>query len=241
MLAHKEKRADWGKRDDWRLAQGGFRGSHLLLTAAAALALGALLSLAGITGGGNITSARAAVATVGWSAYILGLFLTGIGFGWTCTVGVLHRSGLVTAALHVFQSGYLLVAIYGRTLPAFDPALLSTLRLASLAAFGVLARGALGRRLSTALAAVAGAGCLKAVLRMAGSAATDSVALDAALVFSFAIALALLARRLRRLEDDWAQRNRGDRRTDFSEFNNPQHHWNRSEDHSTLSCTRSVP
>lgn len=241
MLAQNRKRDDWGRRDNWRLAQGGFRGSHLLLTGAVALALGSLLSLATATAGGSVTAARAALATVGWSAYILGLFLAGTGFGWTSTVGILHRSGLVVAALSVFQSGYLLYAIYGRTLPALDPALLSALRLASLTAFGVLARGAIGRRLSTVLALVAVAGCLKALVRIIRPAAVGSVFLDAALVFSLAVTLSFLARRLRRLEDDWAQHNRGDRRTDFSEFNNPQHQWNRSDDRSALSCARSAP
>lgn len=235
MLAHN------GKRDDWRLAQGGFRGSHLLLAGAVALALGALLSLAGLNAAGGVTASRAAVVTVGWSAYILGLFLVGTGFGWTSMVGVLHRAGLVVAALNVFQAVYLLYAIYGRKLPPLDPAVLSVLRLASLAAFGVMAASAVGRRLSVALVIVAGAGCLKAATRVARPAVAHSVVLDAALVLSLAVTLAFLARRLRRLEDDWARSNRGDRRTDFSEFNNPQHEWNQSDDRSELSCARSVP
>lgn len=235
MLAHN------GKRDDWRLAHGGFRGSHLLLTGAVALALGALLSLAGLGADGGLPASRAAVAHVGWSAYILGLFLVGTGFGWTSTVGVLHRAGLGVAALNVFQAGYLLYVIYGRALPSLDPAVISALRLASLAAFGALAAGAIGRRLTAALTITAGAGCLKAVTRVVRPAAADSLVLDAALLLALAVTLVFLARRLRRLEDDWARRNRGDRRTDFSEFNNPQHQWNRSDDHSGLSCARSVP
>jgi hypothetical protein len=235
MLAHN------GKLDDWRRAQGGFRGSNLLLTGAVALALGALLSLAGLNATGGITASRAAVVTVGWSAYIIGLFLVGTGFGWTSTVGVLHRAGFGLAALNIVQAVYLLYVIYGRTPPALDPAVLSVLRLASLAAFGVMAARAIGRRLSVALVIVSGAGCLKALARVAQPTATSNLFLDAALVLSLAVTLAFLARRLRRLEDDWAQHNRGDRRTDFSEFNNPQHHWNQPDDRSGLSCARSVP
>lgn len=234
MLAHDRN------ADDWGLAHGGFRGSHLLLPGAVALGLGALLSLAGIGHADAASPLRASLVTIGWAAYVLGLILVGLGFAWTCLVGILHRSGVVTALFSLLQASYVLLALSRNTRPALDPAVISTVRLAALAAFALLAARAIGHRLALATAVTAGAGCLKAGARLLSRRHDGSLALDAALVLGLAVALTLLAARLRRLEDEWARRNRGDRRSDFSEFNNPQHRWNRPDDRTGLSCARSV-
>ena len=205
-----------------------------------ALAGAALLSLAGARSPGAGSGSPVTIVAAGWSAYIVGLFLVGLGLAWTATVGILHRSGLAAAALNLLQSGLVLLAICGKARPVADPAAMSAARLAALSAFAILSIGAVGRRLSVALAIVAGAGCLEALSRALRPGAAANATMDAVLVMCLAVTLALLARRLRHLEDDWAGRNRGDRRTDFSEFNNPQHQWNRPDDGPGLSCARSV-
>ena len=227
--------------DGWGEAQAGLRGSHLLLPGAAALGLGALLSLAGIGHPGTATALRAALVTIGWAAYVLGLILVGLGFAWSSSVGILHRSGLAVALLSLAQGAHFLVTLWRDERPALDPAIISLARLALLAAFALLSPRALGRPLARWIAVAAGAGCVKAGLRLAIPGLASPLAVDALLVTGLAAALVAMARRLRRLEDDWARRNRGAPRSDFSQFNNPQHRWNRPDDTSRLSCTRLIP
>ena len=52
----------------------------------------------------------------------------------------------------------------------------------------------------------------------------------ACLLLFMAAAIGVTTRRLRGLEDEWAREHHPGRRTDFSEFNNPEHDWNRPDD-----------
>ena len=48
-----------------------------------------------------------------------------------------------------------------------------------------------------------------------------------AAVFILLAAIVLTARRLRPVEDHWARQHYPGGKSDFSEFNNPQHDWNK--------------
>lgn len=210
--------------DYWRDAQGGFRGSQLLAMGAGLLALGGLISLL------DPWLARALAvrtAELGWLSYILGLGLVGLGFGWTCVPGILPRVGIATAVLHVGQAAYLLVLLYGRNAAPVAPVALTVGRLLSVLVLTIAAADMLGRRCALTLGLVAGASLAKALLRVLGPGLDGGAAIDALFLVLLAGGLWAAAHRLRAVEDDWARRHHPGNRTDFAEFNNPEHDWNK--------------
>lgn len=213
--------------DYWREAQGGFRGSHLLLGGAVLLAVGAVVSLvSGFVG----AAAGPGIVEIGWLAYILGLLLAGLGFGWSGAAGVLPRAALGAAALHLAQSAYLLYILYGRSQPPVSPVALTVGRHVALLLFVAMAARPLGPGPVRALGAAAGLGLAKTLARVLVPAADGGIVLDATLLLFMAAAIGVTTRRLRGLEDEWAREHHPGRRTDFSEFNNPEHDWNRPDD-----------
>lgn len=216
--------------DYWREANGGFRGSNLLGGGAALLALGALLALMGLLVAGPATGSRGIVVVAGWLSYILGLGLVGAGFGWSCIAGILPRSGLAVAVIHVLQAGYLLIMLYGRSQPPVSPVALTVGRLLAVIVFAILAVGALGSRTARILGVAAGLGLAKAMLRVLVPEADGGAGIDAVVLLVMAAAFAVAARRLRRIEDEWARSHHAGGRSDFSEFNNPEHDWNKPEE-----------
>ncbi len=216
---------DHHRIDTWREAHGGFRGSvmlmagALLLGAAASLALGAAAD--GDKGGGLEMAA--------WLVYVLGLGVVGLAFAWTCVPGILPRAGLAAAVLHVAHATYLLVILYGRSTAFLPPVALTGGRLLALAVLAVVAVRQLGRRSALVLGTAAVLGLGKVGLRSVAPRFDGGAVADAALLLLLAAALVVTARRLRRLEDDWARDHHPGGRSDFSEFNNPEHEWNRPE------------
>lgn len=210
--------------DYWREAHGGFRGSRLLQAGAGLLGAGGLLSLAAALAG---RGAGDRLVEAGWVAYLLGLGVTGLGFGWPGLTGILPRVVLGAAALHVAQSAYLLVLLYGRSQPPVAPVALSVGRLAAVLVFVALAAGKLGRLATWALGASSALVLAKIMARLAAPAADGGAVLDATFILLLATAVAVTARRLRVLEDAWGREHDPGRRSDFSEFNNPEHDWNK--------------
>jgi hypothetical protein len=214
--------------DYWREGQCGFRGSSLLSGGGVFLAAGALLALASLGMGGARTDPGADIVVAGWMAYILGLGLVGMGFGWACAAGVLPRLGLAAAALHLAQAAYLLFVLYGRNQLPVSPVALTAGRLLALAVFAAIAANQLGRRSALVLGVAAGLCLAKTLARVFIAGADGGAAADAILLLVLAAAIVVTARRLRRVEDEWARGHHPGGRSDFSEFNNPQHEWNRA-------------
>lgn len=206
--------------DHWREAQGGFRGSHLLLAGALLLMAGALLALLGAAGNDGLVEA-------GWLAYLLGLGVTGLGFGWSGVAGILPRVALAAAALHIAQAAYLLLILYGRAQPPVAPAALTVGRLVAVLAFVAVAAPRLGTRAAWVLGGAAGLALARTLVRVLWPAADGGPVLDATILLVMGTAIAVTGRRLRALEDAWARAHDPGRHSDFSEFNNPQHDWNK--------------
>lgn len=215
--------------DPWRQAEAGFRGSNLLLGGGALLAAGALLALIGLWLGGVQPDSRAGAVVTGWLAYILGLGLVGLGFGWTCIPGILPRAGLAAAVLHLVQAAYLLFLLYGRSGPPISPVVLTAGRLLSLLALAVVAPRQLGERTVAIVCLAAGLSLAKTLLREFVPNTDRGAALDAILLLAQATAIVVTARRLRHLENDWARKHNPGGKSDFSAFNNPEHDWNKSD------------
>lgn len=210
--------------DYWREAHGGFRGSRMLQAGASLLGAGGLLSLGAALAG---PGASDHLVEIGWVAYLLGLGVTGLGFGWSGLLGTLPRVVLGAAALHIAQSAYLLVLLYGRSEPPVAPVALSVGRLAAVIVFVAVAAARLGRLTSWALGGTAGLALAKILARIAAPAADGGAVLDATFILLLATAIAVTARRLGALEDAWGREHDPGRRSDFSEFNNPEHDWNK--------------
>ncbi|MBM4130927.1 hypothetical protein FJ250_07840 [bacterium] len=211
--------------DDWRDAGGGFRGSHLLLAGAALLGGGASLALLGLVGDDWLAEA-------GWLAYLAGLGLTGLGFGWAGVPGILPRFALTVAALHLAQATYLLFILYGGAQPKLAAAVLSVGRLTAVVAFAALAAPRLGARAGVVLGGASGLALARTLARELRPSLDGGPVLDATILLVVATAIAVTGRRLRTLENEWARKHHPGRRSDFSEFNNPQHDWNRPSDRS---------
>lgn len=214
--------------DPWREAHGGFRGSNLLLGGGVLLATGALLALFGMWLGGTQPDPRANAVVAGWLAYILGLGLVGLGFGWTCVPGILPRLGLAAAVLHLTQAAYLLFVLFGRSQPPVSPVMLTAGRLLSLVVLAAVAARPLGQRTAVILGVAAGLGLTKILLRVFVPATDGGAAVDAILLLTQAAAVVVTARRLRHTENAWAREHHPGGRSDFSAFNNPEHDWNKS-------------
>lgn len=219
---------DARKVDYWHEAQGGFRGSSLLTGGSVLLAAAALLAVIGLALGGGHPDFRAGVLVTGWLTYILGLGLVGLGFGWTCAAGILPRAGLAAAALHLAQAAYLLVVLYGRAQPPISPVVLTGGRLLALIVLAFAATRLLGQRTAVILGVAAGLSLTKTLVRLLVPEADGGPAADAILLLVQALAFAATARRLRRIENDWAREHHRGGKSDFSEFNNPEHDWNKS-------------
>lgn len=215
--------------DPWREAQSGFRGSNLLMCGGVLLAAGALLALIGLWLGGTLPNPRAGAVVTGWLAYILGLGLVGLGFGWTCVPGILPRMGLTTAVLHLTQAAYLLFLLYGRNQPPVSPVMLTAGRLLSLIVLTAVAARPLGQQATLILRGAAGLSLTKILLREFVPEADGGATLDAILLLSQATALVVTARRLRHIENNWAREHHPGGKSDFSAFNNPEHDWNKSD------------
>ena len=218
--------------DHWREAHGGFRGSHMLAGGAGLLAVAAALALAAQAGPGEGPGLQMA----GWLVYVLGLGVVGLAFAWTCIPGILPRAGLATAVLHVAQGTYLLVILYGGSTAVLPPVALTAGRQLALVVLAVSAAAKLGRSVALGLGAAAALGLGKACLRSLAPGFDGGTIVDAAVLLLLAAALLVTARRLRRLEDEWARDHYPGGRSDFSEFNNPQHDWNRPGNPSRLAC-----
>lgn len=216
--------------DYWSEAQGGFRGSHLLLGGAVLLIAGALLALAAGAPAAGVPAPRAGLMVAGWLVYALGLAVTGLGFGWPVVAGILPRMALAVAAVHLAQAAHLLVLLSGRLEAPLSPTALTVGRLLALVLFAILATRRLGTRTAGTLGGVAGAALLKTLLRVMAPAVDGGPVVDAILLVALGVAIGALARRLRALEDVWAREHHHGHRTDFSEFNNPEHVWNKPGD-----------
>lgn len=214
--------------DPWREANGGFRGSNLLTGGGVLLAAGALLALFGTWLGGTQPDPRANAVVAGWLAYILGLGLIGLGFGWTCVPGILPRLGLAAAGLHLTQAAYLLFVLYGRNQPPVSPVMLTAGRLLSLILLAAVAARPLGQRTALILCVAAGLSLTKILLRVFVPAVDGGATADAILLLAQATAVVVTARRLRHIENAWAREHHPGGRSDFSAFNNPEHDWNKS-------------
>ena len=101
-------------------------------------------------------------------------------------------------------------------------------RLLALTVFAAVTARQLGQRSALVLGVTAGLCLAKTLIRVLIPAADGGAVADAILLLALAVAIVLAALRLRRVEDEWAREHYPGGKSDFSEFNNPQHEWNKT-------------
>lgn len=215
----------------WAEAHGGLRGSTFLTLAAAAYLAAAVLHVAARLQNPNTPGPSDPLFMVALMAWDATLFLLGTGFLWTGINPVLGRFGIGLGIFIYLQAGYLLFSLVtGNPLP-IPPSALTAGRTFLLAAFAVVEGRALGRGTALLLGLTAGAQFGQVMLRgLANWPRLEQPAetvLGAMFMASSAVAMLAVGRAVRRQENAWALDHGPHSAARFSDFNNPQHEWNR--------------
>jgi len=215
----------------WVEIDGGFRGSLLLRLGAIALAIGVLSNLgtqllAGPYGPSlNLT-------TLSWLLFILGLWLAAGGFTWVGADPFFTRFGFVVGIFHAAQGIQLLVVLFTFTPTTVPPISLTVGRLVSLLLFVWLEKEWLNTRTRSLLAGAVSLQLLKVSLRgleyLPALGTPLDPLLDTVLLLAIAAALLQVSSVVRHEENDWAKSVYETGHSDFDDFNNPEHDWNKT-------------
>lgn len=215
----------------WREIDGGFRGSVLLRAGAYASAVGVLVNLGAQVLAGD-AGPSLLLTIIAWLLYILALWLLAGGFFWVGSHPFLSRFGFLVSFFHAGHGVFLLILLFRLTEAPFAPVSLTVGRLIATLLFVIVEREWLPPRVQRLLAVSAGLLLLKAAGRSLGylpdlgNPATPL--LDAVLMLFLAAALLQLATVIRAEEDHWAEKIYNSGHADFSDFNNPEHAWNKA-------------
>lgn len=218
----------------WAAAGGGFRASLLLRLGALVMAAGALANLGTqlLAGPGTPSTGLTIIA---WLLFILGLWLLAAGFIWLGASPFFSRFGFVAGAFHAIQGIQLLLVLFTFTPAILPPISLIIGRLVSLLFFVWIDREWMSVRTIRLLAGAVGLELLKISLRglsyMPDLGLPLEPLLDTVLLLLLAAALIQLGCSVRHAENDWAQMVYGLNHSDFSDFNNPEHDWNKPRTH----------
>ena len=216
--------------DYWAEAAGGFRGSTMVRLGAIALSCGGLANLAAQLLAVD-TGPSQLVTVLAWLLFILGLWLLAAGFFWVGAHPALPRFGFVVGTFHALQGVQLLVLLFSTSPPIVPPISLTVGRLLATVFFAIFARGIIPTRPRTYLAVSASLLLVKAIARSLGflPAMSDPLEplLDAVLLIFMASALFQVGTMVRHEETAWAKHVWENRGSDFADFNNPEHAWNK--------------
>ncbi len=216
----------------WSEIDGGFRSSVMLRLGAVATALGALANL-----GTQLLAGRGDASTpltiVSWLLFILGLWLLAGGFIWVASNPFLTRFGFLVGTLYALQGVQLLIVLFTFTPATVPPISLTVGRLVATALFVWFERESLSRRTVKLLGAATGLELLKVFVRGMGylpdlGQPLDPL-LDAVLLLFLSAALLHLGTSIRHEEDRWARMIYESGHSDFDDFNNPEHDWNKTQ------------
>ena len=216
----------------WSEVDAGFRGSLMLRLGALATAGGALLNLGAqvLAGSGDPSTS---ITIVAWLLYILGLWGLAAGFFWVGSHSFFTRFGFVVGALHAAQGVHLLVLLFTFTALPIPPISLTVGRLVAVIIFAVVEKEWLADRTRIMLGGAAGLLLIKAAGRaldywpVLGNPAEPL--LDAVLLLALTAAVLQLSNSVRLQENDWAETVYDAGHSDFADFNNPEHAWNKEK------------
>jgi hypothetical protein len=216
----------------WAEVDSGFRGSSILRLGAVATAGGALTNLGAqvLAGAGEPSTP---ITIVAWLLFIAGLWSLAGGFIWVGYHPYLTRFGFVVGALHAAQGIQLVVLLFTFTAVAVPPISFTVGRLLTIIIFVLVEKEWLGSRTRLLLGSAAGLLLAKAAGRALGYwpelGTLFEPLLDAMLLLYLTAAMLHLATAVRHEENDWAETVYNTGHSDFGDFNNPEHEWNKSE------------
>ncbi|MDX2472504.1 MAG: hypothetical protein QNL91_02250 [Candidatus Krumholzibacteria bacterium] len=219
----------------WAELESGFRGSSILRLGALATAGGALINLGAqvLAGAGEPSTP---ITIVAWLLFILGLWSLAGGFIWVGSHPFLTRFGFVVGALHAAQGIQLLLLLFTFTAVPIPPISFTVGRLLAIIIFVVVEKKWLGSRTRLLLGSAAGLLLTKAAGRALGYwpelGTPFEPLLDAMLLLYLTAGMLHLATAVRHQENDWAETVYNTGHADFSDFNNPEHEWNKAESNS---------
>ncbi len=218
--------------DFWSEVGGGLRGSVMLLLGTVTTASGGLIDLgAQIFADANGPSETATF--VAWVLFIIGLWLLAAGFFWVGSHPFLTRFGFVVGAFHAAQGIYLLILLFTFTAATIPPVSLTIGRLLATLLFPFIEKEWLDKRTRNLLVGAASLQLLKVSGRVLGFLPELSPPfeplLDAVLLLGLAAALLHLRTTIRYEENSWAKTIYETSHSDFADFNNPEHAWNKPE------------
>ncbi|MFT5234249.1 MAG: hypothetical protein ACI9UQ_002292, partial [Candidatus Krumholzibacteriia bacterium] len=214
----------------WKEIEAGFRGSLLLKLGAIFSVVGSLGNLGAELLGGGDGPAQAAT-TVAWVLYITGLWLFAGGFILIGTQLTMAKFSIVVGIFHAVQGVFLLILLFTFTQLPFPPISMTVGRLIAILILVFLERHLLPRRTRSILIWATGLQLTKATARalgiMSDFAAPIGPLVDTVFLIFLAAALMQLSVFARSEEDRWARQIFEAGHADFTDFNNPQHVWNK--------------
>jgi len=215
--------------DAWGEINGGLRGSTLLRGGAVVSITAALLNV----GAEVFPHLNDPLVTLAWLLWIAALGLMGAGFMWVGVQPFYTRYGWVIGIFFAINALYLMGVLFAGIRPPVPGVSLSIGRALLLLFFAMVEKKDLRPGPATALILIALLQFLKIGVRLAGywpelTPLLDA-GLDAALVVGTAVVIFLVGGSIRRAENMWAREIASQRHGVFSDFNNPEHDWNRED------------
>jgi len=215
-----------GASNPWSEINGGMRGSVLLSAGAIITVLATLQNFST----NFITEVPGALVASAWLCWIMALWLLAAGFFWVGIHPFMGRLGLAVGGFHFLNGLFLLVIIFAQVPPFLPNASLAIGRSLLLLFFVMVEKKHL-RPLTVSMMMIAA--CLhflKISLRIMEVLPTfgkvGDNGLDTGLLVLLAVAIILLGKDIKIVENSWAQELASNRVSGFDEFNNPEHEWN---------------
>ncbi len=219
-----------GNSNPWAEINGGMRGSNLLRMGSAATLLATLMNFLPSVW----ADAPGMLVTAAWLTWIMALWFLAAGFVWIGVHPFMGRFGLSVGGFHFLNGLFLLGVLFGGVKPFLPNASLSIGRTLLLLFFVLMEKRHLRKLTINFILLAAFLQFLKISLRIMeilpslGKIADSG--LDSGLLAIIAAAIFIMGKDIRSVENSWARELAATRASGFSDFNNPEHDWNREND-----------
>ena len=216
----------------WSQVDGGLRGSIMLRLGAIAVVAGALANLAGEILA-STTGASQPTTVVAWVGYIVGLWLLAGGFFIVGYHPFFTRFAFLVGGLYALHGVILLVLLFTFTASPIPLVVFTVMRLVATLVFAFTDKEWLPRRTQYLIVGAVCLQLLKILCRTLGILPNLGTPmgplLDATVMLILSASLFQLSSAAHQEEEEWAQVIYDQGHSDFADFNNPEHDWNKNE------------
>lgn len=219
-----------GTPNPWSEINGGMRGSILLYAGAATT----LLATAQNFAADFMMDPPGMLISSAWLCWVMALLLLAAGFIWTGVHPFLGRIGLIVGGFHLLNGLFLFAVLFLGMKPFLPNVSLSIGRTLFLLIFVLMEKQYLRKFSVVTMMVVSFLHFLKISLRIMDILPSfgkyaDS-ALDSTLLALLAVTIIIVGRDINFVEEKWARELAANRSSGFTDFNNPEHDWNRDKD-----------